>query len=104
MLVRRLASARLACGPGGGKAGFGLGHVGPGHLADIEAVAGLAQLLVDHLDVVALQVENGRVAQHVHVGRRGIEQDVLLVVVQGLAGAEDGRFGLPDRVRRSGSR
>ena len=75
--------------PRGGEAGLRLRHVGTGHLADIEAVVGLAQLLVDDFDVVALQIEDRRVAQHVHVGCGGIEQGVLLVVRQRLTGAEN---------------
>ena len=75
-----------------------LRHVGAGHLADVEAVAGLAQLLFEHLDVVALQFEDGGVAQHVHVGLRAVEQDGLLGVAQTLAGAEHLRLGLPRRV------
>ena len=82
------------------QARLGLGHVRAGHLADIEAVARLAQLLVDDLDVVALKVEDGRVAQHVHVGLGAVEQHRLLGVAQGLAGAEHLRLGLTGRVQR----
>ena len=86
-------------GPGGGKARLGLGNVRPGHFADVEAVAGLPELFVDHLDVVALQVENGGVAQDVHIGRRAIEQNALLGGVQGFPRTEDGGFRRPDPVR-----
>ena len=69
MLVRRFGFGEAGLRAGGGEARLGLGDVGAGHFADVEAVARLPQLLVEHLDVVALQVEDGRVAQHVHVGR-----------------------------------
>ncbi len=62
----------------GGEPRFGLRHVGARHLADIEAVAGLAQLLLQHLDVAALEIEDRAIAQQVHVGGRGVEQDLLL--------------------------
>ena len=61
----------------GGQAQFRLRDVGAGHLADIEAVAGLAQLLLQHLDVAPLQIEDRRVAQQVHVGGDGVEQHGL---------------------------
>ena len=54
MLARRFASAKLACERTRGKTRLGLGDVGAGDLADIEAVARLAELLLDDLDVVAL--------------------------------------------------
>ena len=81
-----------------GKPRLGLGDVGAGHLADVEAVARLPQLLLEDLDVVALEVEVRRVAQHVHIGGRAIEQHVLLDAAQGLARAEHERFGLLHRV------
>ena len=61
-----------------GEPRFRLRHVGARHLADVEAVAHLAQLLLQHLDVAALQIEDRGVAQQVHVGGGGGEQDVLL--------------------------
>ena len=92
--ISRDAGAQVGLGEAhlrarGGEARLGLRHVGAGHLADVEAIAGLTQLLLDDFDVVALQVQDGGVAQHVHVGRGGIEQDVLLAVSQRLAGAEN---------------
>ena len=41
----------IELGNGVGPARLGLGHVGARHLADIEAVLGLAELLGQHLDV-----------------------------------------------------
>lgn len=57
---------------------FRLRDVGARDLADIEAVPRLAQLLLDDLHVAALQFEDRRIAQHVHVDRGGIEQHGLL--------------------------
>ena len=91
-----LREARLRAG--GRKAGLRLRHVGARHLAHIEAVVGLAQLLVDHFHVVALEIENGRVAQDVHVGGSGIEQRVLFAVRERLSGAQNRTFGLLDRI------
>ena len=62
----------------GGQPRFRLRHVGARHLADIEAVAGLPQLLLQHLDVAPLQVEDRAVAQQIHVGGRRVEQHGLL--------------------------
>ena len=90
---------KAGLGAGSGKARLGLGDVRPGHFADVEAVAGLPELLLDHLDVVALQVENGGVAQDVHIGRGAVEQNVLLGGAQGFPGTEDGGFRRPDPVR-----
>ena len=57
---------------------FRLRHVGARHLADIEAVARLAQLFLQHLDVAPLQVEDRQVTQQVHVGGHRREQHRLL--------------------------
>ena len=94
MLARRFDFGEAHLRLRGGQARLGLGHVRAGHLADIEAVARLAQLLVDDLDVVALEVEDGRVAEHVHIGLGAVEQHRLLGVAQGLAGAEHLGLGL----------
>ena len=80
------------------KARLGLRHVRASDLADVESIAGLAELLLQNLDVVALQIENCGVPQDVHIRRGAIEKDVLLVVAQRLAGAQNLRLGLADRV------
>src|SRR5829696_2950538 len=85
----------------GGKPCLSLRHVRARHLADIEAVAGLAELLLDNLHVVALEVEDGRVAQDIHVGLSAVEQHGLLSVAEGLTGAENLRLRLPGRVHRA---
>ena len=95
----RLRYADLRTGQGEPR--LGLGDVGAGHLADVEAVARLPQLLLEDLDVVAAEVEVSRVAQHVHIGGRAIEQHVLLGRAQGLARAEHERLGLLHRIVRA---
>ena len=82
-------------GPRAGEAGLGLRHIGSGHLADLEAVLGLAKLLLEHLDVAVAQIQDRRVAQHVHVGLRAALQHALLDVAQGFPRAEHVRFGRP---------
>ena len=72
-----------------------LRDVGARHLADIEAVAHLAQLLLQHFDVAALQIEDCAVAQQIHVGGRRREQHVLLGQPQVLARRRDLTLGLP---------
>ena len=69
-------SAVSICGARGGQPQFRLRHVGARDLADAEAIAGLAKLLLQHLDVAALQIEDRGVADQVHVGGGGVEQDV----------------------------
>ena len=48
-----------------------LRHVGARHLADREAVPRLAQLFFQHIDIVVVEAEDGRVLQHVHIGGEG---------------------------------
>ncbi len=80
-----------------GQASFGLSDVGAGDFADLKPVASLAQLFLQNLDVVAIEVEDRGIAQHVHVRGRGIEQHVLLGVAERFARAQHLRFGLADR-------
>ena len=101
MLPRRFELRYADLRTGQGEPRLGLGNVGAGHLADVEAVARLPQLLLEHLDVVAAEVEVSRVAQHVHIGGRAIEQHVLLGRAQGLARAEHERLGLLHRIVRA---
>ena len=74
---------------------FRLRHVGARHLADRETVLGLPQLLLQHLDVAALQGEDRRVANEVHVGGRGRKQHGLLGEPQRLARRRHLLLGLP---------
>ena len=82
-LVGRLRAQHLRAP--GRQPRFRLRDVGARHLADIEAVARLAQLFLQHLDVAPLQVEDRRVTQQVHVRGHRREQHRLLGHPQGLA-------------------
>ena len=82
----------------GGEPQFRLRHVGARHLADIEAVAGLFELLGEHFDVAPVQLQDDLVAQQIHVRGRGVEQHLLLGDAQGLARAHDLALGLADFV------
>ena len=53
---------------------LGLRDVGAGHLADIEAVLGLAELFGQHIDVRLTQAHDGEVADHVDIGGNGVEE------------------------------
>ena len=77
---------------------FRLRDVGARDLADIEAVAGLAQLLLQHFDVAALQIEDRGVAQQIHVSGGGVEQHGLLGDAQRLARRLHLLLGLPRAV------
>ena len=77
-----------------------LGHVGSGHLADIEAVASLLERLLRHPHVGALDLQIRRVAQHVHIGGRSGEQHGLLHDPKPLARRRYLAFRGPSPVRR----
>ena len=97
-------SARQHRGAGGGKPRFRLRDVGARDFADVEAVAGLAKLLLQHLDVAALQIEDRGVADQVHVGGGGVEQHGLLGQPQRLARGGHQLLGLPRPAARCRSR
>ena len=67
-LVSRLPSAVIRWAIAWASDGFGLRHVGPGHLADPEPVARRFQLLAQDLLVVAGDFEQGLVAHDVEKG------------------------------------
>ena len=92
--------ARSTPSPARGQTRLGLRDVGTGDLADRKAVSRLAQLLLQDVNVVAIEIEDRRVAQHVHVGRDDSEQGILLSIPQLLALAENLRFGLTDGTNR----
>ena len=50
--------------------GLGLRHVGAGDFADAETVLGRLELLAQDLDVVAVDLDQGLVANHVEIGHR----------------------------------
>ena len=80
------------------KARFGLGNVRLGDFADVEAVAALAQLLLQNDDVAPVEVEQRRIAQEVHVGGGGLQQQIELGQAQRLAPGGDLAFRLPRSV------
>ena len=97
-LQRRLRAERGRLGAC--KARLRLRDVGARHFADSEAVPRLAQLFLQDVDVVAVEVENGRILQHVHIGGEARKKGVLLGVAQLLPRAEDLRLGLTDGIER----
>jgi hypothetical protein len=80
---------------------LGLGDVGARHLADLEAVARLLELLFQYGNVVFAQIHHRRVAQHVHIGGGAVLEDRLLREAHGRAGGENVRLGLLDRILRA---
>ena len=70
------------------------------HLPDIEPVLfGRLELLGQHLHVVLAQADDGRVADDVHIGGRGIEEHGLLDGAQALARRLHRRLRLADGVQ-----
>ena len=65
-----------------GEPRLALADVGAGHLADLEAVAGRVQRLVQPLHVVARQPHELLVAAHVDVGLHRVEEHQLLDVLE----------------------
>src|SRR6516165_2226218 len=87
----RAQQRRSTCG----EARFRLRDVGARHLADIEAVTSLFQLLGEHFDVATIKIEDRLVAQQIHVGSSGVKKDLLFGNAQCLARARDLAFRLP---------
>ena len=85
-------------GSTGGQPRLRLSDVGAGDFADIEAVAGLLELLGEHLDVAAIEFEDRGIAQQVHVGGCSIQQNLLLGDAQSLTRGIDLAFGLPGAI------
>jgi hypothetical protein len=86
--------------PAGGEPRFRLRDVGARDLAGGEAVARLPQRHLEHVHVAALQLQDGRGLQQVHVGGGGAEQHVLLGRAQRLAGGKHLALGLARAGRR----
>jgi len=100
LTVDRLGSdplrlCRGELGAAGGKSGLGLGDVGLGHLADVEPIAALPQLFLQHHHVALVELEDRAGLQDVHVRGRRIQQKIELGQAQGLASGRDLAFGLP---------
>ena len=80
-------------GPGGGKACFGKGDVGAGHLTDFEPVTRGAQFLGDEAHVVLAQRQEFRGATDLEIGIGGAQQHLLFQRQQRLTGGEHGFLG-----------
>src|SRR6185295_10871047 len=96
----QVALSLYAVGHGARQPRFGLRHVRLRDLADVEALARRLQLLADHLFVVLRQLEHPHVTQHVNIGGRRLQQDLLLDIRQlGPSGADEvlGLIALRDR-------
>src|ERR1700694_4522382 len=96
MIRREIARGGVRVGLAGRSWGFSAGKlclrlrdVGPGDLADVEAVAGLLQRLFEHPHVALLNLDDGGIAQVVHVDRSRRQQHRLLENPQGFPGARD---------------
>ena len=90
----RLKGVRLTAREGG----LGLRDIRSRHFARGKAILGLLELLLQHIDVVVLQIKKGRIPQHVHIGRGGGDEDILFGLTQGFARLQDCRFGLPNAI------
>src|ERR1700692_2939672 len=86
-------------GAPGRKAGFRLRQVGARDLAGAEAIARWTQRGLQHLHVVALKLEQGGIAQQIHIGSGGIEQNRLLGGAQRLALGENLTLSQPRPAR-----
>ena len=73
----------------GGKLRFRLRDVGARYFADIEPILGLLQGLFEHAGVAALNLDDGGVAQIIHIDRGCAEQNGLFENPQALARARD---------------
>ena len=83
-----LKKLRTSCS----QAGLRLRDVGGCHFANIEAVAGLFELLGEHFDVTTIKIKDRLIAQQIHVGSSGVEKNLLLGDAQRLARARDLAF------------
>ena len=77
LAVGRLARRQPALGFGELRtpeleARFGLGDVGSGEVADLEAVAGRLEVGLEDLHVILVKLDDRAVADHVHIGRHAL--------------------------------
>ena len=78
--------------------GLGLRDVGPGQIADLEPVLSRLQIGVEHLYIVLVQLDDRAVADHVHVGRDRLREDIAFDRSQGGPARLDPRFRCADAV------
>src|SRR6185369_13604552 len=80
------------------QAGVRLGNVGPGEVADLEAVAGRPEVDLEHFDIVAVEPDDRLVADNVHIGGDDLAEDRRFGPAQvGLPGLHAG-FGRLHRI------
>ena len=90
---QRLGARRGELRDGRRAAGFGLGDVGAGAFADLEARAGGSHLLFQELEVLRPKRGDLAVADDVHERARRIEQGVLFGIAQAFDGRPHPRLG-----------
>ena len=88
---RKLRTAEL-------QARFGLGNVGAGEIADLEAILCRLQVGLEHLDVVLVELDDRAVANDVHVGGDGLGEDVAFDGLKGRAAGLDAGFSGADGI------
>ena len=79
---------------------FGLRNVGARDLAHIEAIARLFERLFQNPRIAALNLDDRRIAQIIHIDGRSLQQHRLFEHPEGLALTRHTRLGLADAVRR----
>lgn len=75
-----------------------LRDIGPRILADVEPFIGRSHLLLKEENVLAPDVENRGIADHIGIGLRGSEEHVLDGIAKQLAARQHRGFGFPNRV------
>ena len=75
-----------------------LGNIGASQVANLEAIAGCAQVGRQDIDVILLKLDDRAVADHVHVGRNRRNERVPLDRPQGVAPRLDASLGGADIV------
>ena len=91
-VVVRFNSA-VSCWVSRGELRFRLGDVGARHFADVEAVLGLFQRLFEHANVALLNLDDGGIAQIVHVNGGRLQQNGLFEHPQAFARGGNLAFG-----------
>ena len=75
-------------------------NVSLGDFANVEAVAALPQLFLQHHDVALVELEGRGVTQQIHIRRRGLPQQVQLGQTQRLSSGRDLALGLTRPIGR----
>ena len=77
---------------------LGLGDIGAGDIADLEAVARCLEVGAENLDLILIQFDDRAVADHVHVGADRFGEDVAFDRTQGRPPGLDAGLGGGDRI------